>query len=245
MTALGKVVASSVPLNPGQSDKVEISCLNSIARDGFLATLTNPDTVNSFAKVSLRNCAGATATSGTNATIVNLGGNLSQFNLRAGDYHEAPDSPTIDAGLLDAAILPKPDIDGGSRTVGASPDIGADEFNSAEPIVDSGSGRPSGADAVVTGSVPSRRRGDQCLRRVRPDAGVWEPDRPGRCGQRLHGRTAHVPGEDRVITYPDGDRDGFFANVDCNDAIGAIRPGAAEIVGNKVDENCDGNPIHT
>jgi len=38
----------------------------------------------------------------------------------------------------------------------------------------------------------------------------------------------------------DGDRDGFFAGQDCNDASAAIRPGALEIRGNRVDENCDG-----
>jgi hypothetical protein len=38
----------------------------------------------------------------------------------------------------------------------------------------------------------------------------------------------------------DNDRDGFFAGQDCNDADPAIRPGALEIKGNRIDENCDG-----
>ena len=38
----------------------------------------------------------------------------------------------------------------------------------------------------------------------------------------------------------DADRDGFFAGQDCNDASAAIRPGALEIRGNRIDENCDG-----
>ena len=38
----------------------------------------------------------------------------------------------------------------------------------------------------------------------------------------------------------DGDNDGFATTVDCNDASAAIRPGAAEIFGNGVDEDCNG-----
>jgi len=39
---------------------------------------------------------------------------------------------------------------------------------------------------------------------------------------------------------PDRDGDGFNASVDCDDGNAAIRPGAREIAGNAVDENCDG-----
>ena len=38
----------------------------------------------------------------------------------------------------------------------------------------------------------------------------------------------------------DADKDGFFAGQDCNDGNAAIRPGAMEIKGNRIDENCDG-----
>ena len=38
----------------------------------------------------------------------------------------------------------------------------------------------------------------------------------------------------------DADGDGFFAGQDCNDGSAAIRPGAQEVRGNRIDENCDG-----
>jgi PKD repeat protein len=38
----------------------------------------------------------------------------------------------------------------------------------------------------------------------------------------------------------DSDRDGFFAGQDCNDNNAGIRPGAVEVKGNNLDENCDG-----
>ncbi|HVY96687.1 MAG TPA: choice-of-anchor Q domain-containing protein [Solirubrobacterales bacterium] len=64
------------------------------------------------------------------SSVTDLGGNQSApplfVDAPAGDYREAPGSPTIDAGVSDA--LGATDLAGNPRTIGSAPDIGAYEF---------------------------------------------------------------------------------------------------------------------
>lgn len=43
-----------------------------------------------------------------------------------------------------------------------------------------------------------------------------------------------------TVTLPDDDRDGVHQPLDCNDQEASIRPGAAEVAGDGIDQDCDG-----
>ncbi len=66
------------------------------------------------------------------------------------------------------------------------------------------------------------------------DPAISAGDGPTPCG-RAANRRGILP-----ASGIDNDKDGFFAGQDCNDNNASIRPGALEIKGNNLDENCDG-----
>src|SRR5215216_1791013 len=98
---------------------------------------------------------GTLVTAGTNAGFTYGGGNLGLapvfVNAAAGDYRQAPGSPTIGAGLDD----PKNgalDVDGDPRAIGTT-DIGADEFVAAPTATTGSVGALTEQSAALSGGV--------------------------------------------------------------------------------------------
>lgn len=128
VTALGGSAGFSLASGGGGPYSATIA--NSIMR----ATLgTDVLVTTSGASVTLAlthdNYATATSTGG----VLNINDDGSKQSsppvfANSGDVHQAPTSPTIDAGSAAPTGFGATDLDGDSRVVGALPDIGADEY---------------------------------------------------------------------------------------------------------------------
>jgi hypothetical protein len=105
------------------------------------------------------------------AALVNLGG---------GDVHQAPGSPTIDAGVDDPANGAF-DYDGDARALGAHADIGADEF---VPATAPGPSSAGPSNAFRFGKLQrNRRRGTARLTVIVPGPGTLTLNGNGVVGQ--------------------------------------------------------------
>jgi hypothetical protein len=72
-------------------------------------------------------------------------------------YHQDVTSPTVDAGISDDHTGLQ-DLDGERRTLGSTPDVGADEFSPVPPIATTGPATSvTQASAMLTGRVNPRR----------------------------------------------------------------------------------------
>ncbi len=94
---------------------------------------------------------GGTGTSGlVTLAASNTDGNPAPLlaNPTGGDFHELTGSPTIDAGIPDP-LAGLTDMDGDARILGATQDIGADEYISHRPAATTG----AASGTTVTGSV--------------------------------------------------------------------------------------------
>lgn len=100
---------------------------------------------------------------------------------------------------------------------------------------------PPGANSVALGPVLASGPYNVTVTTTSPDTSgaatlcTWLYDRLGKLEPLLRQQTVTV-----VPPPVDDDRDGVVAGPDCNDRDAAIKPGAGEVRGNAVDENCDG-----
>lgn len=117
--------STALRVDAASAPSMRVAVSNSIVRGGdqdVAATEGGADTLS----VTLENSAyrtarvGALVTNGAN----NILGDPVFVDAATGDFHQAPGSPTIDAGTATSVLT---DIDGQPRSIGPQPDIGADE----------------------------------------------------------------------------------------------------------------------
>jgi hypothetical protein len=148
-------VAISADAGLGGSAKVIAKNVIAVGTNSLKAAIYDS---GSHATITTIHCdlAGAPSMSGgSNAVIASAGGDISGSpafeNPAAGDYREAPGSPTIDAGMNDPLNGPF-DLGGDPRMI-ASTDIGADEFVVAPAASTGPASAVSPQSATLTGTV--------------------------------------------------------------------------------------------
>ena len=97
---------------------------------------------SNFKLVGVSEQTGGTASTTYAGTGTNQSDRPVFVDAAAGDFHQAPGSPTINAGTVDGSSGPT-DIDGEARRLGFAADIGADEFTEAPDADADATGDPS------------------------------------------------------------------------------------------------------
>lgn len=135
-----------------------VNATNVIARGGSADVATSHGTGGSVA-FNLDHSNYATVSQGAGTSITAAGSGTNQtatpvfVNTAAGDFHQAPSSPTIDNGA-DAVANGSTDFEGKPRTFGLRTDIGADEYAPPSVLSESVSS-VTAQSAMLGGSVNS------------------------------------------------------------------------------------------
>jgi Ca2+-binding RTX toxin-like protein len=140
----------------GGTEVWKLTMVNSIADGGLRDVRAQGSNAGDNVDIDVRNSNYAVAAGiGSGSQVNDLGGNQATAplfaNFAAGDFRQLLGSPTIDAGSVDPQ-LGSTDFDGQARTIGAAPDIGADEF---QPASTGGSGTPGTTTPPPQGPAPA------------------------------------------------------------------------------------------
>jgi hypothetical protein len=193
-----------------------------------------------------------------------FGGNLDFINQENGDFHIGENSVLIDAGTTDVndIVFPTTDFDGNQRISGGSIDIGPYELSITTSITyyidydNDGYGNPDSPyedTSQPSGYVTDNTDCDDYDSSIHPSATEIRGD----------GIDQDCNGSDLPYLntyYRDYDNDGYgdpdspyedtsqpsgyvTDNTDCDDYDDSIHPGATEIRGDGVDQNCNGSDL--